>query len=67
MPGREQLSKFSANKDRLTQLLALNQEVAAKNERDVPVTSPGVLQDYPDTKKLMTKDCIDPRFSSSPV
>ena len=33
---------FNAKKDLLAQLLALNQEVAAKIEKGEPVTAPGV-------------------------
>lgn len=51
---------FSANKDLLAQLLALNREVAAKIERGEPVTAPGVPPFYPDAKKLVTEDCIKP-------
>jgi len=41
---------FSAKKDLLAQLLALNQQVAAKIEKGEPVTAPGVQQNYPDAK-----------------
>jgi hypothetical protein len=51
---------FSAKKDLLAQLLALNQEVAGKIEKGKPVTSPGVPPNYPDAKKLVTADCIRP-------
>ena len=51
---------FSARKDLLTQLLALNLEVAAKIEKGEPVTAPGVPKNYPDPKKLVTEDCIRP-------
>ena len=51
---------FNARKDLLAQLLALNLEVAAKIERGEPVTAPGVSQNYPDAKKLVTKECIKP-------
>ena len=51
---------FSAKKDLLAQLLALNQEVAAKIEGGESVTSPGVPKNYPDAKKLVTEDCIKP-------
>jgi hypothetical protein len=51
---------FTAKKDLLAQLLALNQEVAAKIEKGEPVTAPGVPQNYPDAKKLVTGDCIRP-------
>jgi hypothetical protein len=42
----------------LAQLLALNQEVAAKIEKGEAVTAPGVPKNYPDAKKLVTEDCI---------
>ena len=51
---------FNAKKDLLAQLLALNQEVAAKIEKGEPVTAPGVPPNYPDAKKLVTADCIKP-------
>lgn len=51
---------FSAKKDLLAQLLALNREVAAKIEKGEPVTAPGVPKVYPDAKKLVTEDCIKP-------
>jgi hypothetical protein len=51
---------FSAKKDLLAQLLALNQEVATKIEQGSPVTAPGVPKNYPDAKKLVTEDCIKP-------
>ena len=49
---------FSAKKDLLAQLLALNQEVAARIERGEPVTAPGLPPNYPDPKQLVTEDCI---------
>jgi hypothetical protein len=51
---------FSAKQDLLAQLLALNQQVAAKIERGEPVTAPGVPRNYPDAKQLVTEDCIKP-------
>src|SRR6267142_830476 len=51
---------FSAKKDLLAQLLALNQQVAAKIEKGEPVMPPGVPKNYPDAKKLVTEDCIKP-------
>ena len=51
---------FSAKKDLLAQLLALNQQAAAKIEKGEPVTAPGVPKNYPDGKKLVTEDCIQP-------
>jgi len=46
------------SRDLFTQLLALNQQVAAKIEKDEPVTAPGVPRNYPNAKKLVTEDCI---------
>lgn len=51
---------FSAKKDLLAQLLALNQDVAAKIEKGDPVTAPGAPKHYPDAQKLVTADCIRP-------
>ena len=49
---------FSAKKDLLAQLLALNQDVAAKIEQGSPVTAPGVPKNYPQPEQLVTQDCI---------
>jgi len=51
---------FSAKKDLLAQLLALNQQVATNIENGSPVTAPGVPKHYPETNKLVTEDCIRP-------
>jgi len=51
---------FSAKKDLLAQLLALNQQVAAKIEQGSPVTAPGVPPGYPEPEQLVTEDCIKP-------
>jgi hypothetical protein len=51
---------FSAKKDLLAQLLALNQEVAAKIAQGAPVTAPGVPPHYPAATNLVTEDCIKP-------
>jgi hypothetical protein len=51
---------FSAKKDLLARLLALNVEVAARVERGKSVTAPGVPEHYPDPKGLVTEDCIRP-------
>ena len=51
---------FHAKKDLLAQLLALNQQVAAKIEKGEPVMPPGVPKNYPDAKKLVTEDSIRP-------
>jgi len=51
---------FSAKKDLLAQLLALNQDVAARIEQGNPVTAPGVPSNYPDPNELVTEDCIQP-------
>ena len=55
---------FNAKKDLFGQLFALNQDVAAKIEKGSPVTAPGVPQNYPDAKKLVTEDCIKPQRKS---
>ena len=52
---------FSAKKDLLAQLLALNLEVAGKIEKGDPVTAPGVPKSYADAKTLVTEDCIRPQ------
>jgi len=52
---------FSAKKDLLAQLLALNQQVAANIEKGEPVIAPGVPRQYPNPKKLVSADCIRPR------
>ncbi len=52
--------RFNAKEDLLAQLLALNQQVAAKIEKGEPVMPPGVPKNYPDAKKLVTEDCIKP-------
>ena len=51
---------FSAKKDLLGQLLALNLEVAGRIERGEEVTAPGVPKNYRDPKRLVTEDCIRP-------
>jgi hypothetical protein len=51
---------FSAKRDLLAQLLALNLEVAARIARGEPVTAPGVPGNYPDPARLVTPDCIQP-------
>lgn len=57
---------FSAKKDLLAQLLALNQAVAAKIDKGEPVTAPGVPPNYPDAEKLVTEDCIRPQSATYP-
>ena len=51
---------FSPKKDLLAQLLALNQQVAAKIEKGEEVVAPGVPKNYSDVKKLVTEDCVRP-------
>jgi hypothetical protein len=51
---------FSPKKDLLTQLLALNQQVASRIEKGEPVTAPGVPKNYPDAQSLVTTDCVRP-------
>jgi hypothetical protein len=57
---------FSAKKDLLAQLLALNLDVAARIGRGDPVTAPGVPNNYPDPAKLVTEDCIAPGKNEIP-
>jgi SAM-dependent methyltransferase len=49
---------FSANKDLLAQLLALNLAVARKIDAGQEVVSPGVPPTYPEPERLVTDDCI---------
>jgi hypothetical protein len=49
---------FSPKKDLLAQLLALNLEVARREEAGEPVTAPGIPPGYPDPDRLVTDDCI---------
>jgi UTP:GlnB (protein PII) uridylyltransferase len=58
---------FSAKKDLLAQLLALNQGVAAKIEKSIPVTAPGMPKNYPDAKNLVTVDCIRPSTPTTEI
>ena len=51
---------FSARKDLLAQLLELNLSVAQRLERGEAVTPPGVPNNYPEPKNLVTRDCIAP-------
>ena len=49
---------FSPKKDLLAQLLALNLEVARREEAGEPVTAPGIPTGYPEPARLVTEDCI---------
>ena len=51
---------FTAKADLLAQLLALNQQVAAKLARAEPVTAPGIPAGFPKPEILLTEDCIRP-------
>jgi hypothetical protein len=51
---------FSARKDLLAQLLALNQAVAGRIEKGEPVTPPGIPPGFPNPETLITDDCIRP-------
>jgi len=51
---------FSAKADLLAQLLALNQQVAAKLDRTEPVTAPGIPAGCPQPETLLTEDGIRP-------
>ena len=43
-------------RDLLAQLPAVDQEVAAKIEKGEPVVAPGVPENYPDAKELVTNE-----------
>jgi len=49
---------FSPKKDLLAQLLALNLDVARREEAGEPVTAPGIPTGHPDPDRLVTDDCI---------
>ena len=49
---------FSAKRDLLAQLLALNLEVSRREQAGEPVTAPGIPPGYPDPARLVTDDCI---------
>ena len=51
---------FTAKADLLAQLLALNQQVAARIEKAEPVTAPGLPPGLPDPASFITEDCIKP-------
>ncbi|MBI5761923.1 MAG: class I SAM-dependent DNA methyltransferase [Planctomycetes bacterium] len=51
---------FKPDADLLKQLLDLNLAVAAKIDRQEPVTAPGIPPTYGDPKPLITDDCIMP-------
>ncbi len=51
---------FSQDGDLLTQLLDLNLDVARRIERGDPVTAPGVPEEYPNRRDLVSEDCITP-------
>jgi hypothetical protein len=51
---------FNPKKDLLAQLLALNLEVAARIERNEPVTAPGIPPNFSNPQSLITTDCIQP-------
>ena len=51
---------FDPNGDVLAQLLALNQQVAARIDAGEPVTAPGIPPDYPNPTELVSDGCIQP-------
>jgi len=51
---------FNPKRDLLAQLLALNLEVAAREDKGEAVTGPGVPKSYGDPADLITEDCIKP-------
>ncbi|MGB7747138.1 MAG: hypothetical protein WBN75_07615 [Verrucomicrobiia bacterium] len=48
--------------DILAFLLKLNLELADKEAKGEPITPPGLPSTYPDAKKLVTADCIQPQM-----
>jgi hypothetical protein len=51
---------FSAKKDLLAQLLALNLAVAQRIEKGEPITPPGIPASFPKPETLISDDCIRP-------
>ena len=51
---------FAPQADLLAQLLALNQQTAARLARAEPVTAPGLPAGFPHPETLITGDCIRP-------
>jgi hypothetical protein len=49
---------FDPKGDALSQLFALNEEVAAKIQRNEVVLSPGIPETFPNPDNLITHDCI---------
>jgi len=49
---------FSSKADLLSQLLALNREVADRLDRGEPVTTPGIPPGFAEPNTLITEDCI---------
>jgi hypothetical protein len=49
---------FDKNADPLSQLLALNLDVAAREQRGQPVQAPGLPGWYPNKKSLVSDDCV---------
>jgi hypothetical protein len=60
--GRKSI--YCPKKDLLAQLLELNLEVARRIDAGETVVSPGIPPGYPNPKKLITDDCIQPRKSA---
>ncbi len=54
------VTREGESKDVLAQLLALNEQVAAKIEAGEAVTAPGVPADYPNPAELVSEGCITP-------
>ncbi len=54
---------FSAKKDLLAQLLALNLEVAQRIEKGEPAIPPGIPPGFRQSDTLLSDDCIRPPVS----
>ncbi len=53
--------RVSSGEDALSQLLTLNQTVAARIKAGESVTAPGIPADYPNPAELVSEGCITPR------
>jgi len=59
--------KQRENIRQVTFLLKLNLELADQETKGEAITPPGLPQNYPDAKKLVTEDCIKGRSFPPPL
>ena len=62
--GTDTAYGFSAKKDLLPQLLALNLAVAQRIEKGELVTPPGIPANFPKPETLISEDCTRPPVQS---